>query len=403
MTTMNTPKYKPATDYMLDTVALKIKYPDFTVTNPQFFIPTFDIQKIMNPAVSLGGRRYVKFVENPPKDSKEIHKWPRLTGSVRLDDNNNRSFDLVIEFSIPKLLWGQSLQELSDSDFERTVSILVPVLRMMGVEVTSATIRNALVIRAHFGKNIPLPSPITAQDALQKLYKADVGRSKHINMRHYDNDGQALYFYASSRNTIFYDKLRDVATPQNKGVDKDKFKQEKLMVLGSKNQQELLRYEVRFGNQQSLNAFLGDKDILARKVTGITFKEIFSRDLCQKVLLKDWRDITNGPASQLALKMDKPPEEIFDAIIISYLLLGNKKAHSLNKALQDFAVYILVNKCGARKIRDRIERHWSKKSWQRLNIKMTKTAENLKSLPPDSTISDIQIALDKFEKYDWQP
>lgn len=400
---MNTPKPKQTADYMLDTVALKIKYPDFKVTNPHFFSPAFDIQRIMNPAVSLGGRRYVKFLKNPTvKENDELHKWPRLTGSVRLDDNNVRSFDLVIEFSIPKLLWGQSLQELSDSDFERTVSVLVPVLRMMGVEVTSVTIRNALVIRAHFGKNIPLPSPITAQDALQKLYKADVGRSKHINMRHYDNDGQALYFYASSRNTIFYDKLRDIATPQNKGVDKDKFKQEKLLVLSSKNQQELLRYEVRFGNQQSLNAFLGDKDILARKVTGITFQEIFNRDLCQKVLLKDWRDIINGPASQLALKMDKPPEEIFDAIIISYLS-GHKKAHSLNKALQDFAVYMLVNKCGARKIRDRIERHWSRKSWQRLNTKMTKTAQNLKGLPSDSTISDIQIALNKFEKYDWQP
>lgn len=401
---MNTPKQKPTPDYMLDTVALKIKYPDFRVINPHFFSPAFDIPKIMNPAVSFGGRRYIKFLKNPSaKENDELRKLPRLTGSVRLADDNTRNCDLVIEFSIPKLLWGQSLQELSDTDFERTVSILVFELRKMGVEVNDTTIRNAMVIRAHFGKNIPLPSPLTAQDALQKLYKADVGRGKHINMRHYDNDGQALYFYASSRNTIFYDKLRDIATPQNKGVDKDKFKQEKLMVLGSKNQQELLRYEVRFGNQQSLNAFLGDKNILARKVTGITFKEIFNRNLCQKVLLKDWQDIINGPASQLALKMDKPPEEIFDAIIISYISSGNKKAHSLNRALQDFAVYMLVNKCGARKVRDRIERHWSKKSWQRLNVKMTKTAENLRQLPPDRTISDIQIALDKFEKYDWQP
>jgi len=399
---MNTPKQKTTADYMLDTVALKIKYPDFRVTNPNFFMPTFDIQKLMNPAISFDGRRYVKFVQNP-KDSNDMRKLPRLTGSVRLDDDNSRKFDLVIEFSIPKLLWGQSLQELSDTDFERTIYILVSVLRLMGVEVSDQIIRNAIVVRAHFGKNIPLPSPITAQDALQKLYKADVGRSKHINMRHYDNNGQALYFYASSRNTIFYDKLRDIATPQNKGVDKDKFKQEKLAVLGSKNQPELLRYEVRFGNQQSLNAFLGDAKILGRKIKELTFKEVFNRDLCQKVLLKDWQDIINGPASQLALKMDKPPEEIFDAIIISYLSSGNKKAHSLNKALQDFAIYMLVNKCGARKIRDRIERHWTRKSWARLNNKMAKTAEHLKQLPPDSTISDIQIALNKFEKYDWQP
>lgn len=397
---MNTPKQTP--DYMLDTVALKIKYPDFKVTNPHFFSPSFDISRLKIINLPMGFK-YWKCVQNPPKNDITIHKHPRLTGSMRLDDTGNRNFDLVIEFSVPKLLWAQSLQELADSDFERTVGILVSVLRMMGVEVTSETIRKAVVIRAHFGKNIPLPSPTTAQDALQKLYKADVGRSKHINMRHWDNDGQALYFYASSRNSIFYDKLRDIATPQNKAVDKDKFKQEKQMVLGSKNQPELLRYEVRFGSQQSLNAFLGDKTILARKVTSITFQEIFNRELCQKIVLKDWRDIVSGPTSQLALKMDKPTEEIFDAIIISYLSPGNKKAHSLNRALQDFAVYTLINKCGARKVRDRVERHWSKKSWQRLNTKMAKTAESLKMLPPDSTISDIQIALDKFEKYDWKP
>ena len=378
---------------MLDTVALKIKHPDFRVTTPNFFSPSFDIARLMTIPV-LSKTRYWKYVQNPPKNNEAIRKLPRLTGSMRLNDDGSRKFDLVVEFSIPKLLWGQSLQELSDSDFEETVSILVFELRKMGVEVSNQATRDAFVARAHFGKNIPLPSPITAQDALQKLYKADVGRGKHINMRNYDNDGQALYFYASSCNTIFYDKLRDVATPQNKGVDKDKFRQEKLMVLGSKNQPELLRYELRFGNQQSLNAFLGRKEI--------TFKEIFNRELCQKALLKNWRDIISGPASQLALKMDRPPEEVFDSIILSYIS-DKRKAHSLNRTLQDFAIYTLVNKCGARKIRDRIEKHWTKKSWQRLNVKMIETAENLKTLPTDSTISDIQIALDKFEKYDWQP
>ena len=398
---MNTPKSIQLTDYM-DTVALKIKFPDFRITNPHFFSPAFDISrlKIANLPPSF---TYWKCVQNPPKNDTAIHKHPRLTGSMRLDDTGNRNFDLVIEFSVPKLLWAQSLQELSDSDFERTVSILLSVLRMMGVEVTDTAIRNALVIRAHFGKNIPLPSPITAQDALQKLYRADVGRGKHINMRHYDNDGQALYFYASSHNSIFYDKMRDIATPKNKAVDKDKFKQEKLMVQDSQNQPELLRYEVRFGSQQSLNAFLGHEKILNKKIKEITFKEIFNKDLWQKVLLKDWQDIVSGPVSQLAFKMDVPTEEVFDAIILNYCLPGKKKAHSLNRALQDFALHTLVNKCGARKVRDRIERHWTNKSWDRLKNKMTETVEHLKELPPDNTISDIQIALNKFERYDWQP
>lgn len=399
---MNTPKLKQTSDYMLDTVALKIRHPDFRVTDPNLFSPSFDVNRLTTASLSHTKTRYWKFVQNPPKNPDATHRPPRLTASMRLDEANNRKIELVIEFSVPKLLYGQSLQELSDSDFEMAVSLLVSELRKMSVEVSGQVIRDALVIRAHFGKNIPLPSPITARDALQKLYKADIGRGKHINMRHYDNDGQALYFYASSCNTIFYDKMRDIATPQNKGVDKNKFKQEKLMVSASNNKPELLRYELRFGNQQSLNAFLSDEVVLDRRVKSMTFKEIFDCDLCKKALLKNWRDIVSGPASQLAFKMDRPAEEVFDAIILSYIS-GRKKAHSLNKALQDFAIYMLVNKCGARNIRDRIERHWTKKSWQRLSDKMKNTAESLKELPPDSIISDIQVALNKFERYDWRP
>lgn len=395
---MNTPKGQIVS--FMDTVALKIKYPDFRVTIPTLFSPSFDIEMLKSAKLPYGFT-YRKSVQNP-KDNNILRKLPRLTGTMRVDEANNRQFNLVIEFSVPKLLWGQSLQELSGTELDRIASIISFELKGMGVEVSEQVIKDSVVVRAHFGKNIPLPSPITAQDALQKLYKADVGRSKHINMREWRNNGQALYFYASSNDTIFYDKLRESVTPQAKGVEKDRSKHEKQMVLDNPNQPELLRYEVRFSRPQSLNAFLGDKAILGRAVKEITFKELYNRGLWQKILIKNWQDIVNGPTSQLALKMDIPIEEVFDSIILSYIS-GKKKAHSLNRALQDFAIYTLVNKCGARKVRDRIEKYWTRKSWQRLNGKIKKTAETLKALPPDSTISDIQTALDKFERYDWKP
>jgi hypothetical protein len=387
---------------MLDTVALKLKHPDFRVTDSACFSPSFNVANLLAADLSKTRARYWKFTQNPRSNASTEHRPPRLTGSMRLDDAGNRNVDLVIECSIPKLLFGQSLQELSDSDFEIAVNLLVRELQKMRVEVSPQAMRDAVVIRAHFGKNIPLPSPLTAQDAIEKLSKADRGRGKDINMREYRNNGQSLYFYASSCNTIFYDKLRDIATPQNKGVDKDKSEHEKELVLGSERQPELLRYELRFGKQQSLNAFLGDKAVLGRKVTSITFREIFNRDLCQKVLLKNWKDIMSGPASQLAFKMDRPIDEVFDAIILSSIS-GKKRVHSLNRALQDVSLYFLVNNCGARKMRDRIERHWTRKSWQRLLVKMEGTVRRLQELPPDTIISDIQTALDKFKQYDWRP
>ncbi|MGD0976880.1 MAG: hypothetical protein ABR875_01110 [Minisyncoccia bacterium] len=399
---MNTPNKQKIKDNMLDTVALRIRYPDFKVSNPNLFTPAFDIQKLSQDSYfSFGFNRYKTFKQNPTLHDKQLEDYkPRLTGYMRCDDENKPYFDLIVEFSIPKLLFKQSLQELSNSDFERVISTLKFQLQKMSVVLTDNAIRQAIVTKAHFGKNIPLQSPITSQDAISELYKADIGRGKHISIRHYENGGQALYFYSSSYQVVFYDKLRDIATPKNKAVDKDKFKQERMIVESRAHNQELLRFEARLAKQQKLNAFISD--IIGKKVKAITFEEIFNKDLCRKVMLKVWSEITKNPASQLALKIDSPADEIFDAIIKSYIEIGKKKAHSLNKALQDFAIYTLVNRCGSRKFRDKIEKNWTPKSWQRLSFKIKRTAGILKELAPSHVISDIQITVEKFDKYDWQ-
>ncbi|MDE1970233.1 MAG: hypothetical protein KGI50_01520 [Patescibacteria group bacterium] len=396
---MNTPNNK-AKDYMLDTVTLKLKYPDFRVTNPSFFTPAFSPQNY-NSNFAYGHNKYEKYKQNMTSEDKKVNNYkPSLTGYQRFE-NNMPIYFLHIRFSIPKLIFRQSLQELSNDDFSRVVSTLKTQLQFMGIEATETTLRKAMVIEAHFGKNIPLPSPLTAQDAIAELYKADVGKSKAINMRHYENGGQALYFYASSYNIIFYDKLKEMEEPKNRAVEKDKLKFEKELIRTSDFEQDILRFEVRLTKQPSLNAFL--TKALSRKISGIVFEEIFDQELCKKAVLQSWQEIIGGSASQLALKMDRPPEEIFDAMINSYISTGKRKAHSLNKLLQDFALYTLVNKCGARKIRDKIEKNWTPKSWNRMHVKLDRTLENLKDLPTDHIVSDIQIALDKFERHNWKP
>lgn len=400
---MNTPNKTKITDYMLDTVVLKLKYPDFEIEKPYFFHPAFLIDKgQINPDFDFGRNNYKEYKQNPTSQNKQEGVYmPRLTGYKRFKDYRP-TYDLNIEFSIPKMLFGQSIQELENSDLPKIITLLRQKLQMMGVIVSEASLLNSIVVKAHFGKNIPLPIPSTAQDAIAGLYKADLGKRKHINIRHYENGGQSLYFYASSENIIFYDKLRDVATPKNKAVDKDKFRQEKLLLqqTNSNNQSpEILRFEVRLTKQQSLNSFLSR--VIGEPVKSITFEKIFNKELCQKALLTSWEEITNNPASQLALKMEKSPDEIFDLIIKELNSASKKKAHSLNKTLASFGLYMLINQCGIRKIRNKIDKNWTNKSWKRLSDKIKESAMTLKELPPLKIVSDIQLALEKFEKYDW--
>ncbi|MDD5688937.1 MAG: hypothetical protein PHQ76_01500 [Caldisericia bacterium] len=401
---MNTPNKTKKPDFMLDTVAIKLKYPEFRITNPNLFTPALIIKELI-PAFEFqyGRNRFTKYQQNPTaQDNKKGIYKPRLTAYQRFE-GNKPIYELHIEFSAPKLLFKNSLQELGEEDFGRTVRILKQLLFLMGVETTEDSIRRAFVVKAHFGKNIPLPYPLTAQDAISGLYKADLGKSKDINMREYRNGGQSLYFYASSYNIIFYDKLRDIATPKNKAVDKDKFKPEKMLIQKIDNdyQQEILRFEVRLTKQQSLNLFLSK--LLGKEIKQITFGEVFDKSLCQKVLLKTWEEIIKTPANQLALKTENSPEEVFDELIKNISPKQRKKAHSLNTALASFGLYILIKKKGVRWTKSRIEKNWTNKSWGRLSETIKQSANNLKIIPELPTISKTQSALERFEKYDWQP
>jgi hypothetical protein len=222
-----------------------------------------------------------------------------------------------------------------------------------------------------------------------------------VNIRHYGNNGQALYFYASSANIIFYDKLKDVQTPKAKAVDKDKLYLDRLFtdIWSSEQKPEVLRFEIRLAKQQSLISFLSK--IQKEKLKSVTFEDLFKKELWQKALLAKWSEIIKSPASQLAFKLERPTEEVFDAIISGLTSKKKKQAHSLNTALASLGLYSLINQYGVRKTRDKIEKNWTNKSWTRLSGKIKISATTLRGTPPSLAISEIQSALEKFERYDF--
>jgi len=392
---------------IMDTLCIKIKYPAFKVIIPQLFTPALIIKEYTpvpyNPQTpnAYSQNRYKKYTQSMSASDKKNNNYkPKLTAYQRFDTDNKQKYELHIEFSAPKLVFGNSVQETGEEYFEATNSQLKRKLSFMGIEVSEEALRKAITIKAHIAKNIPLPHPLNSQDAIAGLYKADMGKGKDINMREYRNGGTSLYFYATYYNVIFYDKLRDIATPRNKSVDKDKLKSEKAFIRDNNFEQEILRFEIRLNKQTKLNHFLGE--MLGKKIESITFEEIFKKEIWQKALLKTWGEITNIPANQLAFKMSNTPDEIFDEMIKTLNPENKTKAHSLNKTLASFGLYTIIQNKGVRWTRNRIEKNWTEKSWGRLSEEIKDTATSLKNIPDLNAVGDIKSALDKFERYNWK-
>src|SRR3989338_7296747 len=90
--------------------------------------------------------QYQKFIKNPSKQDKESGLYfPRLTTYTRRGSEPT----LKVEFSAPKLLFLNNVQELSDSDFEHVVNALQDRLKRMG-SVFKKDIIEAQVSAVHY-------------------------------------------------------------------------------------------------------------------------------------------------------------------------------------------------------------------------------------------------------------
>lgn len=105
---------------------------------------------------------YRKLVKNQTAKQKEDGVYrPR----IRINERG-REKSLQIEFSVPKLIYNNNLDEVCERDFEMIIQTLQTRLMDFAVMVSPAALRNASVSVFHPSKNILLSDGYTAQGVL---------------------------------------------------------------------------------------------------------------------------------------------------------------------------------------------------------------------------------------------
>ena len=123
---------------MIDTIILTIPREQIRMLSPDGrYIPAWDLHSKTS--------NYTKYVKNPtPYDRKNEIYRPRLTGVKRRVRGNFYSSFLKIEFSVPKLIFGNNLNELGESDFSKVLSTLKERLIEVGVLISDKDISEVL-------------------------------------------------------------------------------------------------------------------------------------------------------------------------------------------------------------------------------------------------------------------
>lgn len=351
---------------MIDTIVLTLKTGMYTIFEPDNFSPS--TRGLTDPTAGyyrLGGRSNITCKQNPtPNELKRGIYKPRLTVTKRINRAGNFEIPLKIEFSIPKLLYGNNFDELTDANFPAVIQKLKTVLKEMGVYLFEKNLINAPVSSVHYSKNIALTDYTTPYTYLAQLTKLNINKRLDTNRTDFRNEGHSFKYRANSFEIVFYDKIKDLQqakVSEKRAEEKDNALQLGLFdILTQQKPLEVLRVEIRLNKRQKISQILKKID----KEVEPTFINIFNQDTAKKVLLYYINEIEKAYPPLLTYQYDSP-KKFFTGFLIT-----NPKV-KLTPALKMLGLRVLLDEVGAREFREMTKRYGNS-AWYSLNKEIKK-------------------------------
>jgi len=361
-------------------------------------IPKSAVKNAIDPSnVSLGWAQqtqtnyYSKFIKNPSKrDIESGFYFPRLTGINRSINGVIDAF-IKVEFSIPKLIYLNNLDEVSENDFDQIINTLKDRLLTMGIFVQEKYLRRAPVTAVHYSKNILLTNGYTSQFVLSELNKIDVRKSFDLTKTRFMNDGESFCIYANSHSFVIYDKIADLKKYLKKSIDKDQTKYQKSLFdsIDKKELYEVLRLEIRISQKRKLNSLfkkLGLKE-------NPTFEDAFKISTSKTVVQYYWDTLINNNSGLLFGSFMGPKD------ILKQIFIANPKLKS--KQALYFAGLIGMTKDGnrMRELRSILSKYSDDRTWYRTKEDINYISDLLKRIRPRDWFDQIEKALKDFETF----
>jgi len=372
---------------MIDTIVLTLKTGMYTIFEPDNFSPS--TRGLTDPTAGyyrLGGRSNITCKQNPtPNELKRGIYKPRLTVTKRINRDGNFEIPLKIEFSIPKLLYGNNFDELTDTDFPAIIQKLKAVLKEMGVYLFEKNLINAPVSSVHYSKNIALTDYTTPYTYLEQLTKLNINKRLDTNRTDFRNEGHSFKYRANSFEIVFYDKIKDLQQAkmsEKRAEEKDNALQLGLFdILTQRKPLEVLRVEIRLNKRQKISQILKKVD----KEVEPTFSNIFNQDTAKKVLLYYINEIEEAYPPLLNYQYDSPKK-----FFTGFLTINPKV--KLTLALKMLGLRVLLDEIGAREFREMTKRYGNP-VWYSLNKEM----KNLSNVDEPSVFSLLRKQITDFE------
>jgi hypothetical protein len=334
---------------------------------------------------------YDKFIKNPSSKDKKLGLYfPRLTGFKRKQKRIGEwESTIKIEFSAPKLLYQNNLEELTDADFGAVLNALHERLKLMGVIVHLKDLQDAPVNAVHYSKNIELENGYTSQFVISELNKINLNKRFDMTRARYMNDGQSLYAYTIAHSLVIYDKIADLVRNKKRAIDKEQTPQQlALFEQLTKPQQarEILRFEARLSQKQKMNSVFKELGFNQNP----TFQEIFSTAKSKAVLNYYWDKMIESGSSLLF------GHTLTAKDLLKQILLAEKKSKPKEVIYRTGLLLLLREGNGMRELRSILAKRTNDRTWYRLAADAKKTGTALSKLKPREWFEQIKGAFTSY-------
>jgi len=310
---------------MIDTVTLRLNR-NYTIEDEGIFTNT------------AKGLFYCSLYRS--KSKKETEYMPAL----RLTKIKGKVYPLLnIEFSVPKILFGNNIHEVKETDFDLIIGNLNNELAKLGVYTDINTLSWADVIKVHYSKNILLEDGIQAVQITNLLNKSNAMPLLDTAHKAFRNGGHSLVFHSNTYEVAFYDKIKDFEQSkksEKRSIEKDNAFNKPLLESDIFQRKQILRMEVRLNKKQAIFDTLFKK-IKINPIESLSFENLFKEDISKAVLNYYWGIVTE----HLDVLTDTKTPNID---LLTGILKNN--GISLTKALKVFSAIMLQKEASSKYI-----------------------------------------------------
>lgn len=377
---------------MVDTIKLMLHRGQYQIKKPGRFSGD-SMEWILNPSFQTGVKRTLTARCNPSKaDIKAGIYRPQLT-IVRRPPRlgyGDASIDLYVQFSAPKMVFGNNFDELVDSDLDKLCHKLWWQLALLDIGTDELQLKLADVCGIHYGKNVVLRDGSVPAFYLNEFRWADIPMSKDVAEVHYRNGGLCYKYHTNHTELALYDKLLDLKQAkisEARAVEMDNKMQLGLLPLfdevRKKEPFEIIRLEMRMNKRQKIKRGL----LMAGYFKmDLKLNNLFKQEIARKVCLVHLIDV-----------MDKIPpllrvNESRDDLLLADLMINNPKV-SVERLLASLEARRMVNDLGMRNFR-MMFKNKSEYTWSRIKDNLSLQV----SASANDYLGQLWAEVSKFER-----